>query len=145
MPVLKPKYEKFAQELAKGKTQIEAFEHAGYSPHDSNATKLAAKPEIVNRVSEIIGKAAARAEVTIESLLRELDVASELALEIKQPATLVAIVKERGVLSGKRVERAVVAGAGDLDKLKSMSAEELQNYIESGASDATQLPAGKLN
>ena len=57
MPVLiKPRWERFSQELAKGKTQVEAYEIAGYSPHDSNAAALAQEPEIQGRVAEIIDR-----------------------------------------------------------------------------------------
>jgi hypothetical protein len=44
MPVLdNPKWELAAQEVAKGKTQLEAIEAAGYAPHDSNAARLIEK------------------------------------------------------------------------------------------------------
>jgi phage terminase small subunit len=68
------KRERFAQELAKGKTQVEAYKIAGYSPNDSNAAKLANKPEIQERITEINGKALARAELeaelTVASMLK---------------------------------------------------------------------------
>jgi phage terminase small subunit len=63
------KRERFAQELAKGNTQVEAYKIAGYSPNDSNAAKLANKPEIQERITEINGKALARAELEAELLL----------------------------------------------------------------------------
>ena len=65
------KHEKFAQELAKGKTQIEAYKAAGYKPHDSNAAALAKEAHIQARVSEIIGRIAARTEVTIEKIVKQ--------------------------------------------------------------------------
>jgi hypothetical protein len=41
MPVLdNSKWELVAQEVAKGKTQLEAIGAAGYAPHDSNASRL---------------------------------------------------------------------------------------------------------
>lgn len=73
MPVLEnPKHERFAQELALGRTQVEAYETAGYKPSDSNAAKLAGKPEIQERVAEITGKAAERAEISKARVLEEL-------------------------------------------------------------------------
>lgn len=54
MPALtNPKHELFAQELAKGRTQIEAHEAAGYKPHRGNASALAQDKNILERVSEI--------------------------------------------------------------------------------------------
>lgn len=130
MPVLpKPKHERFAQELAQGKTEVEAHEIAGYSPNDGNASKLATKPEIQDRVKEITGNAAMRAEVTVVSLIQELNDAAVLAKECKQPATLVAVVKEKGILSRLRVERAERGEPGAFDKVKEMNGSELAAFI----------------
>lgn len=129
--LIKPKHELFAQELAKGKTEVEAYEIAGYSPNDGNANKLASQQRIQDRVKEITGHAAERAEVTVESLLRELDDAAQLAKECKQTATLVAVVREKGILSGKRVERLETGRPGDFSK---MSHDELADFIKARAS-----------
>jgi hypothetical protein len=42
-----PKYERFAQELAAGKTA--AYEAAGYRKHRGNAARLSANERAVNR------------------------------------------------------------------------------------------------
>ena len=69
------KRERFAQELAKGKTQVEAYKVAGYSPNDSNAAKMANLPEVQARVTEITRKAMARAEqeteLTVARMMKE--------------------------------------------------------------------------
>lgn len=73
MPLLKnPKHEKFAQELAKGKTADEAYRIAGYSKHRSNAARMIANDSIRQRVAEIQGKGAERAEITVERVINEL-------------------------------------------------------------------------
>jgi phage terminase small subunit len=73
MPVLKnPRHELMAQELAKGAFITDAHETAGFKRHDSNASKTAARPDIQARVSEIIGNAAKRTEITIASVQEEL-------------------------------------------------------------------------
>jgi len=60
MPTLpNPRHERFAQELAKGKSQIEAHELAGYKPHRGNASLLAQDKSIVARVSELQAERAA--------------------------------------------------------------------------------------
>ncbi len=101
MPVLKnPKHELFAQELAKGKTQVEAYEIAGYKPNDSNAAVLANKPEIQGRLTEIIGKGAERAEVTVASIFTELEEARSLALRIQQPAPAVSASMGKAKIAG---------------------------------------------
>jgi len=73
MPVLRnARQEKFAQELVKGKSIVDAYEAAGYVRDWGNGTKLRYKPHVAARVDELLGRAAAKAEVTAERVLREL-------------------------------------------------------------------------
>lgn len=73
MPVLgNPKHERFAQELAKGKTADEAYAAAGYKPDRGNACRLTAKDSVQARVAEIQERAAVRAEVSVAGLTKEL-------------------------------------------------------------------------
>lgn len=66
MPVLKhAKHERFAQEVAQGKTAIEAYVTAGYKRDDGNASKLHARPEVKARIQEITGLGAERAAIAI--------------------------------------------------------------------------------
>jgi phage terminase small subunit len=72
MPVLKnARHEKFAQELAKGKSATEAMQAAGYSD-PRNSTRLTKNDEISARVEEIKGRGALKAEATVERVLKEL-------------------------------------------------------------------------
>lgn len=128
MPLLKsPKRERFAQELAKGKSQVEAYESAGYKPHDSNAAKLANDPEIIGRVSEIIGRAALRAEVTVASILSELDEVRELAVNIEQPGPAVQAIMGKAKVAGLLIDKAevkVVTLAELVEEALNMPAED---------------------
>lgn len=73
MAVLKKQqYEKFAQELAKGISAVDAYVAAGYDRDNGNASKLARKPLIKARIEELKAKGAERAEISIEKVLREL-------------------------------------------------------------------------
>lgn len=74
MPVLSnPRHERFAQELAKGKSQIEAHELAGYKPHRGNASSLAQDKSILERVSELHGE---RAHIEQEATQKAADALS---------------------------------------------------------------------
>lgn len=69
MPILtNPKHEVFAQSIADGMKVIDAYEHAGYPRSPSAASQLKKRPEIQERVQEII--AGARDEAIRE---RDLD------------------------------------------------------------------------
>lgn len=73
MPVLKnSRHERFAQELASGKTATEAFRIAGYRPNDGNCGRLKKKEQISTRVAEILDGAARRVEITRAKVLEEL-------------------------------------------------------------------------
>ncbi len=55
MPALgNARHERFAQELAKGKSATEAYEVAGYRPNSGNAATLKADQSISTRVAELI-------------------------------------------------------------------------------------------
>lgn len=73
MPALKnPRHERFAQEVAKGKSADEAYVAAGYRPARQNAHRLMTKDDVMMRVAEIQERGAVRAEITVEKVLREL-------------------------------------------------------------------------
>jgi phage terminase small subunit len=106
MPALSnPKHEWFAQGLAKGKSADQAYEDAGYRPDRAHASRLAAKGNVQARVAEIIDRAAIKTEVTLASLLTELDEARELAMRTEQTSAAVAAIREKAVLVGLRVEK----------------------------------------
>ena len=113
MPVLRnPKYEKFAQLLAAGYNATDAHHGAGFKRHSGNASVLATKPLIKERIDQLIveraekaEKAALSMEVTAASLIAECEEARLMAIELKQPQSILAAIKEKGVLSGKRIER----------------------------------------
>lgn len=73
MPILSnPRHERFAQGLAAGKSSTDAYVEAGYKENRHNAASLAREEHISTRVQEILAKAAERAEITAEMVLREL-------------------------------------------------------------------------
>ena len=109
--------ELFAQLLAQGFTEVDAHERAGYRRNDGNASTLAQHPEVQARLKEIKGELAAKAVVTAETLINEADEMRVRALENGQLSAAVAAIKEKGVLSGKRIERAEVGTAGEFDAL----------------------------
>ena len=80
MPVLKnPRHERFARELAKGKSATEAYVSAGYK-HSANARSsasvLQANPNISQRVEKLQGKIAAR--VVEQTAVTRADILEEL-------------------------------------------------------------------
>ena len=104
-PLPNARHERFAQELAKGKTADEAYEAAGYAQNRGNATRLKANESVLKRVEELQGKAAEKVVITVESLCAELDEARALASSIKQPAAAVAATMGKAKLMGLVVDK----------------------------------------
>lgn len=132
LPVLKnPRHERMALLLAQGLSAIDAYEQAGYKRHDSNSSIWARKAEISGRVSEILGKASESTQTTVESLMADSKRVQQGAEEAGQWSAAIAAIRERGILSGKRVERSERGQPGEFDAIEGMDAEELQRYLAS--------------
>lgn len=73
MPVLSnAKHERFAQGLAKGLSQTEAYTEAGYKGDRTAASRLSTNVNVTRRVAELQGKAAIRTEITVASVTERL-------------------------------------------------------------------------
>lgn len=78
MPVLtNAKHEKFAQEIAKGKSADDAFASAAYKPNPGNAQRMKCSEVIKARVAEIMSRGAERAAISVERIVQEF---SDIAL-----------------------------------------------------------------
>jgi phage terminase small subunit len=74
VPILRnPRHEKFAQELATGKSADAAYVRAGYRANRSNAARLSANQDIQKRVAEIQSLGAERARALMR-LMYGLDI-----------------------------------------------------------------------
>jgi hypothetical protein len=128
-PLENPRWERFAQELAKGKRAHEAYVLAGYKENAGNATRLKLNEKIIARVQGLLGRSAARAEVTVASILSELEEARKLAAEINQPSAAVAATLGKAKVAGLIVDRKEV---GHEHKIVALSPEEVRmKLIES--------------
>jgi phage terminase small subunit len=68
-PLANQRHERFAQALAQGKSASEAYVLVGYKANDGNASRMKGNERILARVQEIVGRAAERAEVSVERVL----------------------------------------------------------------------------
>lgn len=64
-----PKWERFAQGLAKGKTQADAYAAAGYRGDETAACRLSKNVKVQARIAELQERAADFVEMTIAELL----------------------------------------------------------------------------
>lgn len=139
MPALSnQRHELFAQALAKGKPQVEAYVEAGYKQNRSAATRLAADVNIRGRVSELGAKVAARTEITAasitERLMRLATIAEETGVTKDDDGTVTASSsKHLGVLR---------AALMDVAKLNGLVIDKGEN-TNSGALTVTYVNAPK--
>lgn len=97
MPKLdNPKHELFAQALARGIPACHAYVEAGYKASDANASTLRGNKKVKDRVAEIQERGAKRAEITIATLVEELEEARQAALTADTPQSSAAVTASMG-------------------------------------------------
>lgn len=127
-PLKNPKHERFAQELAKGRSQVEAYATAGYKPNDGHAARLAGDGRIGARVLELQQRAAVRTEITVASITNRL-------LGIAEKA------EKLGEAPGLGVARAALMDAAKLNGLVVETRENVTRTPEQRAARLAQLRA----
>ena len=96
-----PRHERFAQELATGKTADAAYVLSGYRANRSNAARLSANQDIQKRVAEIQSLGAELAAITVETLIAEAEEARSKAMGEKGgAAAAVAAITAKAKLAG---------------------------------------------
>lgn len=109
MPQLSnPRHERFAQELAAGKSQDEAYAVAGYSSNRGNAARMKANESIAARVAELQAGAARITETTVAGLTEALFRIARDAEDLKEASGLSvarAALMDIAKLNGLVVER----------------------------------------
>src|SRR5215831_1692761 len=107
-PLRNTRREKFCLALAEGRSASEAYELAGYRPCRKNAARLTTFDDIQCRGAEIQNAAAKKTEVTIESLLQELEEARHKASTLDQMSAAVKAIGEKARISGLLVQKVEV-------------------------------------
>lgn len=133
-PLKNARHERFAQELAKGKSQVDAYAAAGYTGDRTAASRLSTNANILARVEELKGKAAERCVVTVEGITQRLlniaqkgEDAKDAPLLSVARASLMDAAKLNGLIIDKIKHGLDLTGASDeelevLERLLSRSA-----------------------
>lgn len=112
MPGITPKQEAFAQAVASGKSQSDAY-RAAYKvgaktkPETVNqaASRIMADSNVAARVAELRKPIAEKAQMTLESHLRDLMMLRNMAVKEKQIGAAITAEIARGKAAGVHVER----------------------------------------
>jgi hypothetical protein len=102
--------ERFAQELAIGRSQGEAYALSGYrlstvGARDANASRLLRNDKVAARVAELRAEAAASTAITVESLIREAADIQRAATADGNHSAAIAAVVTKAKLAGLWIER----------------------------------------
>lgn len=143
MPTLdNARHERFAQELAKGKTQEEAYKEAGYKGDRTAASRLSTNVNVQARVAEIQNRAAIRTEITVAGLTeRLLRIAEKGEQTYDAPMLSVAraSIMDAAKLNGLVVDK---LAATVTKRAVEMTEEELLAIASGSSAGATEAESG---
>ncbi len=143
---LTPKQQRFVQEYLQDHNGTKAAIRAGYSDKTAKqqGSRLLTEPRIQAAVRAGQQKVARKAEVTVDSLMAELEQARELALKEKQASAAVTATMGKGKLAGLLVEKHKHSGAIGTYNLKDLSDDDLDQLerILGPLADAGGDPGG---
>ena len=126
MPVLKnARHELFCQAVASGRTLDEAYSDAGFIRNRGNASILNQKKPVQDRIDFLLRKRAKlidktvikQVEVTLDSLIAELEFAREFAIKCSNPSALTMATMGKAKITGHVIDRREVGDVGSFDKL----------------------------
>ncbi len=134
MAPITPKQQRFVSEYLKDQNGTQAAIRTGYSAKTAKqqGSRLLADPRIQAAVRAGQKKVAKKAEVTVDSLMAELEQARKLALKEKQASAAVTATMGKGKLAGLLVEKHKHSGAigtYDLSKLSDHELDRLEQIL----------------
>ena len=124
---LTPKQQRFVLEYLKDHNGTQAAIRTGYSESTARqqGSRLLTDPRVLAAVRAGQKKVAKKAEVTVDSLMAELEQARKLALKEKQASAAVTATMGKGKLAGLLVEKHKHSGAVGTYDLKNLSDDDL--------------------
>lgn len=118
MPALENvRWERFAQELAKGTSALAAYEIAGFKSGKQNSARLREREVIKARLAELQAPAVKKTLITIDTLTAELEEARLLAIKLGQSSAAVSAAMGKAKLLGFLIERVETGAPGEFEEL----------------------------
>lgn len=135
---LTDKQEKFAQAIAKGFNQSDAYREAYTAENMSNeaigveACRVMNNPKVSLRVKELKERALKRFDITIDDLIHELEEARELAKLSSQPSAMVSATMGKGKMLGLITDKKEVTGNVNVTMMPSVKVGDKELEINIG-------------
>lgn len=115
VPLQNHRHEMFAQELAKGSSQSEAYLAAGYRGNRTAASRLSTNVNVQDRVAYLQQEAADQLVLTIGRLTKELEEARKLAISSKNASAAVSATMAKARLNGLLMQPSELAVSPPLE------------------------------
>lgn len=143
MPALdNPRHERFAQDLAKGKSAADAYVSAGYQESRSAASRLSTNVNVVARVAEIQDRSAIRTEITLQTLMTEAAEIQAAAMKANQHSAAIAALTAKAKLAGLWIDKAETTNRNiDANELSDADLADIATGGGAGASPAPDRQA----
>jgi len=107
-PLKNARHERFAQELAKGKSKTGAYKAAGFDGDRTAACRLSTSVNVQRRVADLKAKAAEKVIVTVADIAQQLDEDREFARELESAAAAVSATMGKAKVLGLLEDRSKV-------------------------------------
>src|SRR5262249_22036423 len=118
-PLKNVRRERFCLALAEGLSQAAAYQRAGYKQTAScaaNAARLIAIDSVKVRLAELKAEAAASSQITVQSLLAELEHARKRADSLDQLAASVKAIQVKAQIAGISEQRIKVTHSYEFEQ-----------------------------
>ena len=127
-PLRNARHEKFTQALFAGKSAHQAYIDAGYKPCRQNAARLTTSDDVRARLTELQEAVAEANEVSVASLLGELEEHGR-ASNLDQLSAAVRAIEAKAKVSGIMVQRVEIGHPGEFNDCKTLD-ETVDRLIE---------------
>jgi len=131
MPALRNyRQERFVMFIVEGKSANQAYIDAGYKPDNANAVRLTTNDKVKARIAELRAETARKTTTTAAGLAADALRLQKMAEQQGNVTAAVAALKERGVLTGVRVEKREMGAPGEFAWMEKLTTEQLRGFVE---------------
>jgi hypothetical protein len=121
------RHERFAQELATGRSATDSYEFAGFKRDDGHASRLAGQGRIQGRVHELKQEAARMADIRRQDIIELLRADHDLARERGQMAAAIRAAELLGKSIGMFGDQPEIDPA--IDEFKNLTPAQMRERI----------------
>jgi phage terminase small subunit len=131
----------FALRVHRGEPPYRAYVSAGFKPDEGHPYRLAGNGRVQQYLSELGASLMKRHNVTVDSLIEELEEARTNAKQAKQPSAEVSAIVAKARLAGLLIDKKEVKNTG----IEDMNTEQLIALLREQFGDRTEAILAALD